>query len=394
MAGILGGLKPRGTACRVCGEPKEHLSRTLGLCLDCVRDRPDEALPIAREVHGRVRERHGLPGSPPNTTGGVRCGLCSNGCSMGEGERGYCGLRRNEGGLRSMVDRSRGLVYSYLDPHPTNCCSAWFCPAGTGSGYPRYANRPGPEYGFSNLAVFLYGCNFDCLYCQNSSHKDLESGRAVDADGFVERVIGDTRISCVCFFGGSPEPQLPFAIETSERLMELSGDRVLRICFEWNGCGNTALAMRAAELALESGGNVKFDLKCFTPSLSLALSGVENGRAYENFSRIAEELYQKRREIPVLTATTLLVPGYVDAHEVETIASFIAERDASIPYSLLVFHPAYAMSDLPITPLSQALECYIAAADKLTRVHVGNLHLLGLRGMGEFISMTRGLEAP
>jgi len=388
LSGIFSGMKGNPVTCCICGESKDYISRSLGVCVDCVRERPSEALPIIIEVHSRARASHGLPSAPPKTAGGVRCGLCSNSCVIGEGEKGYCGLRWNDGGLKSMVSSSKGLLYTYLDPHVTNCCSAWFCPAGTGAGHPRYANFPGPEIGFSNLAVFLYGCNFDCLFCQNASHKELDRGAAMDIEAFAGQMASDPGISCVCFFGGSPEPQLPFAIRASERAMELAKNRPLRICFEWNGCGDTSLAVKAAELSTESGGNIKFDLKCFTPSMSLALSGVENERAYENFATLAERFYGERRELPMLTATTLLVPGYVDAFEVERIASFVSDLDVSIPYSLLIFHPDYMMRDLPITPLKQAVDCYRAARRHLERVHVGNLHLLGIRNMSRFVSIS------
>ncbi len=144
------------------------------------------------------------------------------------------------------------------------------------------------------------------------------------------------------------------------------------------------LVRRAAELAVTSGGTIKFDLKAWTPALSEALSGVPNTRAYANFAMLAQEIHPQRPAVPVLLATTLLVPGYVDAVEVESIAAFIANHQPTIPYSLLVFHPDDQMTDLPITPLSQIAACYRAATRHLTRVHVGNLHLLGIQTMDDF----------
>jgi len=142
-----------------------------------------------------------------------------------------------------------------------------------------------------------------------------------------------------------------------------------------NGCANPLLMRRAAELSLQSGGIVKFDLKAFDENLSLALSGVSNRRAFENFEMIAEEL-SLARDAPVLTATTLLVPGYVDEAEVEAISEFIAGLSPEIPYSLLVFHPDFMMRDLPITPRSQAARCLQAANKRLSRVYLGNKHML------------------
>ncbi|MCS7144560.1 MAG: radical SAM protein, partial [Archaeoglobaceae archaeon] len=80
----------------------------------------------------------------------------------------------------------------------------------------------------------------------------------------------------------------------------------------------------------------------------------------------------------VLSATTLLVPYYVDEKEIEGIASFIASIDEKIPYSLLIFHPDYRLRDLPITPREQVFNCYKTAKKYLKNVNIGNLHLLGL----------------
>ncbi|PUA31960.1 MAG: hypothetical protein B9J98_04750, partial [Candidatus Terraquivivens tikiterensis] len=260
-----------------------------------------------------------------------------------------------------------------------NCCAAWFCPAGTGSGYPKYACRNGPEHGYYNLAIFFYGCNFDCLFCQNWSHKEISTSPQVTVEELVRVTLGNDRITCWCFFGGSPEPHLPFAINASRKILEsLKGRRVMRVCFEWNGCGNEGLVKRCGELAFVSGGNIKFDLKAFDPTLSLALSGVKNDRAYRNFSMLFNEFYMERRELPVITATTLLVPGYVDEKEVEGIARFISEHDENIPYSLLIFHPDYMMRDLTITPVSQVKKCLAAAKKYLKNVNLGNVHLLSL----------------
>jgi len=249
---------------------------------------------------------------------------------------GFCGLRRNESGrLISLSTAEQGVYYAYDDPHITNCCATLFCPAGTGFRYPRFAYERGPELGYENLAIFLHGCNFNCLYCQNLSHKKIAKAPVHSVDELVKRTLANPRISCWCFFGGSPEPQLPFAINASQKaLAALKGRRMLRICFEWNGCGHPELVRRAARMAHESGGNVKFDLKALDDNLSLALSGTSSRLAYENFERVATEFRSTGDHPPSLYATTLLVPGYVDEEEFVGIAKFIADIDSGIPYSL------------------------------------------------------------
>jgi pyruvate formate lyase activating enzyme len=364
----------------VCGRESPLISSSLAVCLDCIRDDYDKSQVFIAKAHASIRRRFGLPPFPPRERNGVKCTVCANECVIGEGDRGYCGLRVcSKGVLSSATSPDEAALTYYLDPHVTNCCAAWFCPAGTGAGYPRYACRSGPETGYYNLAIFFYGCNFDCLFCQNDSHKSVEKAPHCNTETLVSRTLASKRISCWCFFGGSPEPQLPFAVSASKMMLESKPqDRVLRICFEWNGAGNKNLVDRAAELALRSGGNIKFDLKCRSETVSLALSGVSNRRSFENFEILFRKYGKERQDVPLLTATTLLVPGYVDEREVERISMFLAGLDKNIPYSLLVFHPGFMMSDLPVTPYSQVEDCYRAAKRHLVRVNVGNLASLGL----------------
>ena len=81
-----------------------------------------------------------------------------------------------------------------------------------------------------------------------------------------------------------------------------------------------------------------------------------NKATLSNFEYIAQN-YSKK---DLLTATTPMI-GYIDAREVEDIASFIASLNPDIPYSLVAFHPDYYMSDLPTTTFRLAEECYHAA---------------------------------
>jgi len=188
-------------------------------------------------------------------------------------------------------------------------------------------------------------------------------------DELIKRSLS-SQVRCVCFFGGSPEPQLHFALRVSRRIVEESRGKV-HICWEWNGSASPNLVRQAAELSRESGGTVKFDLKAFNKNLHLALCGVENQRTLDNFKMLAR-IYGEE----LLTATTLLVPYYIDEQEVENIASFIAQNNPHIPYSLLVFHPDYLLDDLPVTPREQVFDCYDRAVKHLKRVNIGNRQLL------------------
>jgi pyruvate formate lyase activating enzyme len=137
---------------------------------------------------------------------------------------------------------------------------------------------------------------------------------------------------------------------------------------------------RAMELSLATGGCVKFDLKAYEEILHLALTGVTNKRTLENL-RLAAELSHGVEKPPPLIASTLLVPGYVDADEVGKIAAFIHALNPDIPYSLLAFHPSFEMMDIPYTSAEHAEAALEAARQAgLTRLHLGNRHLLSYAG--------------
>ncbi|MFX1286525.1 MAG: radical SAM protein [Promethearchaeota archaeon] len=366
------------TKCQICNIKPPILAASLGICSECVKNYPEEAIEWSRISHGKNRAKWDLMPDIPNGFGGQQCRICSNECLIGLGESGYCGIRKNVNGhLESIAGKNKALLHTYLDPIPTNCCSTYFCPGGTEAGYPQFSYHKGPERGYYNLACFLYGCNFSCLGCQNDQHRAVKTAEIYTFDKFVSKIQNNPKISCICWFGGSPEPQLSWALRASRRARDIALDRILRVCWEWNGAGNPKLVQNAVALSFVTGGNAKFDLKYFSPTLSLVLSGVSNEQSFKNFEICFNKFYHERKENPVLTATTLLVPSYVDKEEVSNIAQFLASLDKSIPYSLLVFHPDSFLMDLPVTPLRQVKECYEAATKHLENVHIGNKHLIG-----------------
>lgn len=352
-------------------------ARALGACGRCLKALAGEAA-AARVAEAHRLSRFPLPAAPPRSEHGVTCLICGNRCRMAPGEKGFCGLRENRGGrlLQLAGTSCRGVATWYHDPLPTNCVADWVCPGGTGAGYPRYAYLPGPEQGYTNLAVFLGACSFDCLFCQNRSyHRMARQLQPLHSpEDLAAAVTG--RDACLCFFGGDPSPQMPFALKAARLARQKAGSRIFRICWETNGNVHPRYLKAMAGISLASGGCIKFDLKAFDASLHLALTGVDNRQTLENFQFLAGYV-RERPEPPFLVASTLLVPGYVDAEEVGAIAHFIAQLDPGIPYVLLAFYPHHLMSDLPLTSREQAEACYQAAREAgLRRVRLGNVHLL------------------
>ncbi len=359
--------------CPLCGKEK-IVSRVIGVCRDCLIANP----PLLREIgvrHNRVRALYGFPPFPQRE-GDTTCKLCANACVLREGEKGVCRAREANNGEVAPIAGEAAFVDWYKDPLPTNCVADWVCPGGSGSGYPRFALSPRAEVGYYNLAVFFGACTFNCLFCQNWHYRTLSRRRS------VEELLEDLteRVTCICYFGGDPTPQLEFAIRASQQALKKREGRILRICWETNGSMSRDKLEEMVELSLISGGCIKVDIKAWSKEVYFALTGTEaRDRVFDNFAFIAKYI-KKRPEPPLLVASTLLVPGYVDIEEVKDIAKFIASLDRNIPYALLAFYPCFQMEDLPTTSRQHAQRCFnIAKEAGLTRVRLGNIHLLSLK---------------
>jgi len=366
--------------CQICKKNSILISSQLGVCLQCIRKKPEESLAITDKVHAESRGRFGLPPKPPKKPNGILCGVCANDCKIGTGKRGFCGLVFNVNGklVRMGGTPDKGILQWYYDPLPTNCVSWWFCPGCTGVGYPKYAYNRSAERGYANLAVFYGSCSLDCLFCQNWQYRNLSAQLSPVMSAEILAAKSDSHVSCICYFGGDPSVQSPHALKTSELSLKRAKDekRILRICWETNGYWKKEPLQRAVQFSFVSGGNIKFDLKTWNENLSKALCGVSNFPTLENFKMVAEKFFKQRSDLPILAASTLLVPGYVDEEEVQGIAKFVSELDSQIPYTLLAFYPQYVLNDLPTTSREQAERCYQTAKRYLKNVRIGNTNLL------------------
>lgn len=371
--------------CIVCNSESPVISKFLNICRKCLLKADIDSL---MNKHSEFRKTLRLPENPPREDIGKLCRICVNECIITKGKIGYCGVRINrEGFIETVAGKNRILAYMYLDPIPTNCVAARYCPATTGAGFPSFAVDPRGEIGYFNLAVFMYGCNLDCIYCQNIQHKyDLMnpnyiSKNVVMENDFVTRSL-DKRVTCLCFFGGDPTPQLPEIIFLVKKVVDYAkrNNQVKRICWETNGLADPYLMKIMGMLSLKTGGIIKIDFKAWSPPIYTAITGIDGEKALKRIKenlKLLVEISKEREEIPLITISILLVPGYVNEEEVEGIAKYIVSLDENIPLVLLAFYPHHLMKDLPTTSFSHANKCFeIAIKSGLKNVSLGNEWLL------------------
>lgn len=318
---------------------------------------------MAEAAHAAARRAASLPVAAPATAGGRRCGLCVHDCRIGEGERGYCGLKTVTGGrlVHLAGTPARGRLRWVRDPLPGRCVADWVC-------------RRGDLGGSHCLAVAYAGCTLDCLACQTwpDRRRAEDEGEGLGASALAG--LAERGTACACFYGGDPAAQMLHALAAARQLVA----RGVPVCWETSGTSSAPLLDHAVHLSLRSGGCVKLDLKAWSDPVHRALTGAPVARSLESFVRAARRS-RERRSAPLVVASTPLVPGYVDADEVAAIARFVARVDRDIPYSILGFSPQCQMADLPPSTLREAEAAAAAArAEGLTRVRVANRELLSI----------------
>jgi pyruvate formate lyase activating enzyme len=348
--------------CQVCLSTTSVVPAVLKICASCITKRFSTLQTEINAIHAATRAVFDLPALPPEEVDGVTCNHCANHCSIVENERGFCGLRKvRNGRLVNLAGTpGHGLLRCYHDPLPTNCVADWIC---EGHKHPTC----------HNLAVFYESCTMNCLFCQNWHFRRVSPGD--HADMSAEELAAEATPStfCVCFFGGDPSSQMPHALAASRLLAE----KQVCICWETNGMMNPKYLEKAIDYSIQTRGCMKFDLKAYDNDLHRALTGISNEPVMKNFKRAAERSFE-RSAPPLVIASTLLVPGYVDTEQVHRIAQYIASLNPEIPYSLLGFSPQFYMTDLPFTSVRHAKEAKAAALDAgLLNVRIANRHLLG-----------------
>jgi len=105
---------------------------------------------------------------------------------------------------------------------------------------------------------------------------------------------------------------------------------------------------------------VEVGIKAYSEQLHRDYTGRSVKKVLDNFRKY----YQAGKD---LTAASIVIPGYVDAGEIESVAKFVASVDKSIPYYLLPYFPS---GD---NPWRKTTEQEVAAAVRLAEKHLENV---------------------
>jgi len=230
----------------------------------------------------------------------------------------------------------------------------------------------------SSYTVFMAGCNFKCLNCQNwiiSCYPSVDVG----IRGFVEprelaaecvaalhsrgaRAIAADRIF---FSGGAPDVHLPYVEEVVREARRR--DPGIQVNFDTNGYLTEASFARVLAFAT----SVTFDIKAVDDEVHRALTGASVGPVLRNAEKIGREHPEKLWEYRVL-----VIPGITEG-EVGALCDFIAGIDPGLPVCFLAFRPNYVLEHHPGPSVALMEQCVATAAAK----GLGNAHWSGHPGI-------------
>jgi len=269
----------------------------------------------------------------------VECGLCERRCLIGEGRRGVCGMRINEGGVLRTF--SYGNL-SALESRPIEM-------------KPFYHFYPGS----TSLTLSTYSCDFTCPWCQNwHISRTVEEGRFFSPEEIINLALERDDGICVSF----SEPTLLY--EYCLELFPLAKERGLYTCIVSNGYMKEEALRGLREAGLDA---IKIDIKG-TPNSYKQFLKVDGLIPWRN-AKIARELGMH------LEIVCLMVTSVNDSKEAISwiIDQHLKDAGEDVPLHFTRYFPAYRFT-APPTEIEKMEWAYKEARRRgIKYVYLGNV---------------------
>ena len=186
------------------------------------------------------------------------------------------------------------------------------------------------------MAIFLQGCNFDCLYCHNP--ETITNGPSNDLKRLtVEDVVTEIKkvqpfLSGITVSGGECTLQKEFLTELGHAVKDLG----LTFFIDTNGSTD----LEAAPELMAVVDQVMLDVKSFDSEEHQMLTRHSNEIVLKNLHHLASigKLYEVR---------TVIVPDVLNNdHNVDQISWLLASLDPEVRYKLIKYRPLGVRSHL------------------------------------------------
>lgn len=218
----------------------------------------------------------------------------------------------------------------------------------------------------NSLYMFFRGCNFDCAGCilklsawdchlTADIRSQLESLIDVRTLNFneMQKIIEPLGVDRAVLGGG--EPTIDPEIVDIVRWLNSIGVKTILLTN-----GYALSEDRVRELEANGLNELCMSIKAFTDTIHVRYTGKSNEKVLKNFKLLNKSGIQLRAE-------SVLIPGLIEATEIENIARFIASVDSSIPYRIDGYTPVHG------TPWRQPSKHEIFKAVKVARKYLENV---------------------
>ena len=274
----------------------------------------------------------------------IKCKLCPRECTVGDRERGYCGVRENRGGAYYSLVHSR-VCAVHIDPIEKK---------------PLFHYLPG-TLAFSLATA---GCNVNCKFCQNWDISQVRPEQ-VPAQYAPPKLVADLarQYHCPTIAYTYSEP-----VVFSEYLMD-AADAGHEAGIRSVAVSNGYIQEEALKTAYGKMDAVKIDLKAFSESYYRDVVVGE-------LKPVLDALVTLRKMGTWTEIVYLVVPTLNDGDSgFRDLARWIKTNlGVDVPLHFTQFHPEYLLKNLPITPVSTLERAKaIADAEGLHYVYIGNV---------------------
>jgi pyruvate formate lyase activating enzyme len=274
----------------------------------------------------------------------IKCKLCPRECTVGDKERGYCGVRENHGGTYYSLVHSR-VCAAHIDPIEKK---------------PLFHYLPG-TLAFSLATA---GCNVNCKFCQNWDISQVRPEQ-VPAQYAPPNLVADLakQNGCPTIAYTYSEP-----VVFSEYVMD-AADAGHQAGIRSVVVSNGYIQQEALKAAYGKMDAVKIDLKAFSESYYKDVVAGE-------LKPVLETLVTLRKMGKWTEIVYLVVPALNDSDaEFRGLAHWVKTNLGSdVPLHFTQFHPEYLLKNLPITPVPTLERAKaIADAEGLHYVYIGNV---------------------
>jgi len=274
------------------------------------------------------------------------CTLCPRYCTIGEGQNGFCYIRKNIGGrLYSLgYGRPTGFAIDPIEKKPLN----HFLP------------------GSDILSFGTAGCNLGCKFCQNwtmSKAKLDDSNSQYASPEDVVQLAKKHRVPSIAFTYNDPTIFGEYVIDISKIAREEQIKSVMVTA------GYIDKQARKDVYKFIDAANV--DLKAFSETFYRTLT-------FSHINSILETLIWLKHETDVwLEITTLLIPGENDSHdEIKRMIEWILENlGDAVPLHFTAFHPDFKLLHKQRTPPETLFSARRTALQSgIKFCYTGNIH--------------------